>query len=88
MIMAARLSHLLGLCRSDVPERVEQTVKGFKLPASLDNIDMQGLNKFIDYDKKGRAGKINLILLRDIGMPMTYRMDKKVLKKTLTEVKI
>ncbi|MCL4557217.1 MAG: 3-dehydroquinate synthase [Deltaproteobacteria bacterium] len=88
MIMAARLSHLLGLCQSDVPERVEQTVKGFKLPASLDNIGMQDLSKSIDYDKKGRADKINLILLSDIGRPMTYRMDKKELKKILTEVKI
>ncbi len=88
MIMAAKLSHLLNLCKKDVPEKIEHIIKGVKLPPSLNGINIQHLSKSINYDKKSKSDKINLILLKEIGVPVVYRMDKKMLKKILTEVKV
>ncbi len=88
MIIAAKISHLLKLCNNEVPEKIEQIVRDVKLPASLHNLDMQHLSKSINYDKKSKADKIKLILLKGIGMPVIYQIDKKILKKILTEVRI
>ncbi len=88
MIIAANLSYLLNLCEKEVPEKIERLVRAIKLPVSSNNLDMRYLSKSINYDKKSKADKINLILLKEIGMPVVYRMDKKMLKKILREVKI
>ncbi len=86
MIMAAQLSHRLGLCTENVPERIKHAVRSVGLPTSPGGTSMQGLSKSMDYDKKGGVDTINMVLLKDIGMPLVYRMDKRLLKKTLTEV--
>jgi 3-dehydroquinate synthase len=88
MIMAAKISHLLNLCKKEVPEKIERVVRAIKLPASSNNLVMQHLSKSVNYDKKSKADKINLILLKRIGMPVAYQIDKKMLKKILTEVRI
>ena len=88
MIIAAKISCILDLCKKDVPEKIEHVIRDMELPVSIKNLDIQHLNKSINYDKKGQAGKIALILLKDIGMPMVYKIDKKMLKKKLMEVKI
>ncbi|MCL4468389.1 MAG: 3-dehydroquinate synthase, partial [Deltaproteobacteria bacterium] len=88
MIIAAKISCVLDLCKKDVPEKIEQIIRDMKLPVSINNLDIQHLSKSINYDKKGEADKIALILLKDIGMPMVYKMDKKMLKKILMEVKL
>ena len=88
MIIAAKISYLLDLCKKDVPKKIEQVIRDMELPVSINNLDIQHLSKSINYDKKSEADKIALILLKDIGMPVVYKMDKKMLKKILMEVKI
>lgn len=88
MIIASKLSHRLGLCNRDVPERIEHLIREIKLPVSVKSFDINRLSKIINYDKKNKAGKINLILLKRVGVPVIYEMDKRMLKKILTEVKV
>ena len=88
MIIAARISCVLDLYKKDVPQKIEQVIRDRALPVSVNNLDIQHLSKSINYDKKGKADKIALILLKDIRMPVVYKMDKKMFKKILMEVKI
>ncbi len=88
MIIASKLSHRLGLCNRDVPDRIEHLIREIKLPVSVKSLDINRLSKIINYDKKNKAGMINLILLKRIGVPVIYKMEKRMLKKILMEVKV
>lgn len=88
MIIASRLSYALNLCKNDVPVRIEHMVKGIGLPGSFKGLDIESLSKAVKYDKKSNGNEINLVLLKKIGAPVIYKMDKRILKKTLTEVRV
>ncbi len=88
MIIAARISNMLDLCKKDVPEKIEQEIRDMELPVSINIPDIQRLSKSINYDKKGQADKIELILLKDIGKPAIHKVEKMMLKTILMEVKI
>ena len=88
MIIAAEVSYILNLCSKQIPERIREVVMSMGLPHSLKGFAAQSLSKAIKYDKKSKANTINLILVKDIGIPKVFALDKKVLKKILREVQI
>ncbi|MGC9026075.1 MAG: 3-dehydroquinate synthase [bacterium] len=87
MVIAAKLSKRLNLCKEDVVEKLEDLVQAIGLTKYRNTFDINDLSKAINYDKKSRATKINLVLVKKIGVPVIYTMDKKMLKKILMEVK-
>lgn len=87
MVIAAKISRMLNLCKEDVPERIVELIKAIGLPVYRNFFKINELSKTINYDKKSQAKLINLVLLKDIGEPLVYRIDKKNLEKLMMEVK-
>lgn len=88
MIVAARISRYLTLCKTDVPDQVESMVRGVGLPVSLKGLNREDLSKVVEYDKKNKGMKMRLVLLKKVGVPVIYETDKRQLHKLLMEVKI
>lgn len=72
MVLAAQLSADLGLCGNDVPERLQAHLENVQLPTQIGAIPgtLPGAGELIGLmrqDKKVRDGKLNFIMLREIG---------------------
>jgi len=68
MVLAARLSELLGRCVPGTCDRLEQLLRRLGLETSLpDDADSDRLLNLMRLDKKNRADQIHLILLDEIG---------------------
>jgi 3-dehydroquinate synthase len=68
MVLAARLSELLGRLRVGTSERLVHLLEHLGLPVALpDDIDRERLLELMRLDKKNRADRIRLILLDEIG---------------------
>jgi 3-dehydroquinate synthase len=72
MVLAAQLSADLGLCGADVPERIKAHLENVQLPTQIGDIpgqlpDADKLIGLMQQDKKVRDGKLNFIMLHDIG---------------------
>lgn len=67
MSCAARLSALLGLCDPSLIERQDRLCGRFHLPIQLPKLSIAQLIRRMRSDKKGSCGKINLILLEEVG---------------------
>jgi len=71
MVVAARISENLGLSEKDVTEEIIKTLNLYGLPTRLPaSIDYDSLFKNTKNDKKVKDGKINWVLLREIGKPI------------------
>lgn len=88
MIMAARISHRLTLCKKEIPDKIESIVRDVGLPVSLKAFKTEHLSNIIDYDKKNMGMRIRLVLLKTLGVPVIYDIDKQRLHEILMEVKI
>lgn len=66
MMVAARLSHHLGLCSKEVPLRLLALLQRIGLPTQLP-IKPEILLKSIYYDKKVKEGVTHFVLTKDIG---------------------
>lgn len=64
---AAIISSRLGLCGNDVVNAVRETLLRFHLPLRAEGCSPDSLVSFLARDKKTIAGKVNWILLKDIG---------------------
>lgn len=68
MVLAARLSELLGRLRVGTSERLVHLLERLGLPVALpDDIDRERLLELMRLDKKNRADRIRLILLDEVG---------------------
>jgi len=72
MVLAAQLSAILGLCGDAVPERVKAHLENVQLPTQIGDVpglspDADKLIGRMQQDKKVRDGKLNFIMLREIG---------------------
>mgnify|MGYP001203209361 FL=1 len=67
MVYAAKLSHQLGKCSQEIPERIMKLLKKFGLPVDLPDLDPQMLIESLYHDKKTMNNKIKFILVREIG---------------------
>lgn len=68
MVLAARLSELLGLCEAGTAQRMTDLLEKLQLPVALpEHIDPEHLLELMRLDKKNMAEQIRLILLDRIG---------------------
>jgi len=72
MAQAFRFSEQLGICRPGAAARMENHLRSVGLPTSVSGIrqhlpDAHGLVKIMRQDKKAEAGRINFVLVKDVG---------------------
>ncbi len=72
MVLAAQLSTDLGFCGADVAERIKAHLENAQLPTQIGDVPgklpgADGLIGLMQQDKKVRDGKLNFIMLHDIG---------------------
>ena len=67
MVYAAKLSHQLGKCPQEIPERIMELVKKCGLPVDLPDLDPQLIIESLYHDKKTINNKIKFILVKGIG---------------------
>ncbi len=67
MVVAARLSHNLGLMRADDVARIVTLLERARLPVCAPAFGLDRYLQLMGLDKKVEGGKIRFILLRDIG---------------------
>ena len=68
MVLAMRLSELLGKLRVGATQRLVHLLEHLKLPTELpEDVDRERLLALMKLDKKNRADRLRLILLEDVG---------------------
>ena len=85
MLMAADLSMRQGWLNQQDVQRVENLVDKARLPTRAPaHMDYDAFMKIMGVDKKVRAGKINLVLLRALGHAfVTADFDPELLRETI-----
>ena len=71
MVFAAKLSNKLGLLSDDDYNFHIQILNKFDLPTDFKNINWENCFDLIKNDKKVKAGKINWVLLKSLGISFT-----------------
>lgn len=86
MCCAAEISARLSLCSPSLIKRQEQLFKLVKLPTQLPTLPIEDLMDRMKNDKKTTSGKINLILLKEIGdVVNTSAADSSLIKQVLKD---
>jgi 3-dehydroquinate synthase len=67
MVGAAKLSQHLCLLSSDAVERQQSLLQKFRLPTDFTGLDLIGITKAMEVDKKVKEKAIRWVLLQDIG---------------------
>ncbi len=67
MVGAAKLSHSMGRCSQEVPERLEALLKNLGLPVEMPELDSSAVIESLYHDKKTTNHKIKFILVKEIG---------------------
>ena len=92
MILAVKLSINLNLCNSQILVLVEKHYDKLKLKYKINDYKIKTTTKefvnLLHYDKKVKKGKINFILLKDIGSPIIIDTVKKIDLNRLIEKEI
>lgn len=71
MVCAARIGMAVGMTSAAVANSVEETLREFGLPVSVDKIDPDRMIEFMAADKKREDGKVRWVLLRQVGIAET-----------------
>jgi shikimate kinase/3-dehydroquinate synthase len=86
LVLAARLSALLGACSPDLPDRIAAHLKQTGLPTGIPGLPPERLLAHMRQDKKMRDGKLTFVLLHDIGQAFTSRdVPEALVRQVLTE---
>jgi 3-dehydroquinate synthase len=83
MVMAADLSHRLGLLDADSALRVRRLVKAAGLPVEAPDLGAQRWIELMEVDKKNEGGEIKFILLKPLGSPSITGAPREQLLATL-----
>jgi shikimate kinase/3-dehydroquinate synthase len=83
MVMAADLSHRLGLLDADSALRVRRLVKAAGLPVEAPDLGAQRWIELMEVDKKNEGGAIKFILLKPLGSPSITGAPQELLLATL-----
>ena len=84
MVGASKLSFKLGLISQDVVDKMCQLLANMNLPLKAKNCDAQKIYQDIFHDKKTVNGKINWVLLEDIGKVCIKKdVPEKLVKETI-----
>lgn len=87
MVGASKLSFKLGLISQDVVDKMCQLLANMNLPLKAKNCDAQKIYQDIFHDKKTVNGKINWVLLEDIGKVCIKKdVPEKLVKETILEI--
>lgn len=76
MVIAAELSHKLGYCDADVPERIRALVTQYHLPAGWPKVDRKIMKAAVMLDKKAQTNEIFLVLIKSIGEVVPVKFPK------------
>ncbi|MCG5540567.1 MULTISPECIES: 3-dehydroquinate synthase [unclassified Halorhodospira] len=86
MVMAARMSVRLGWLSRDGLERTTALLEAFGLPTQPPAIPEERFRELMSVDKKNRAGRLRLVLLRGVGdAVVTSEFAAEALTATLAE---
>ncbi|HEX9861278.1 MAG TPA: 3-dehydroquinate synthase [Nitrospirota bacterium] len=84
MVAAARLANKSGLCKKDVPARVEALLSALGLPVKFPELDPDSVIDALSLDKKAEDGKVKMVLPTKIGeVVITPDWDVDALKESL-----
>jgi 3-dehydroquinate synthase len=83
MVMAADLSHRLGLVDAVSVERLRKLVAAAGLPVSAPDLGTQRWLELMEVDKKNEGGAIKFILLKPLGSPSITTAPQEQLLATL-----
>lgn len=83
MVMAADLSHRLGLIDAAALERVRALVKAAGLPSAAPDLGADRWIELMEVDKKNEGGAIKFILLKPLGSPSIASVPRETLLATL-----
>jgi 3-dehydroquinate synthase len=67
MRAAATISSRLGLCADEARGHQEKLLQGFGLPGPLPHVNAATVHAGLERDKKVRGGRLNWVLLRELG---------------------
>jgi len=67
MVVAARLSHLMGMIRSDDVGRIVAILERARLPVAIPDLGLEKYLQLMGHDKKVEGGKLRFILMREMG---------------------
>jgi 3-dehydroquinate synthase len=84
MVMAADLSHRLGLVDKASVERVRNLVQKAGLPTVAPDLGLSRWIELMEVDKKNEGGAIKFILLKPLGSPSITGAPRAQLEATLT----
>jgi 3-dehydroquinate synthase len=83
MVMAAELSHRLGLIDEKTKTRVAALVKAAGLPVEAPNLGIERWLELMEVDKKSEGGQIKFILLKPLGKTIITTVPRDILEQTL-----
>jgi 3-dehydroquinate synthase len=83
MVMAADLSHRLGLLDQAGVERIRTLVQKAGLPVVAPDLGLQRWIELMEVDKKNEGGAIKFILLKPLGSPSITGAPRELLEATL-----
>ena len=83
MVMAADLSHRLGLLEASDALRVRRLVKAAGLPVEAPDLGFDRWIELMEVDKKNEGGAIKFILLKPLGSPSITGAPREQLEATL-----
>ena len=87
IVGASKLSFKLGLISQDVVDKMCQLLANMNLPLKAKNCDAQKIYQDIFHDKKTVNGKVNWVLLEDIGKVCIKKdVPEKLVKETILEI--
>ena len=85
MVMAADLSHRMGLVDAATVERLRALVAAAGLPTVAPDLGIERWIELMEVDKKNEGGAIKFILLKPLGSPSITSVPEELLRATLTE---
>ena len=93
LIAACDLSERIGLCEKGISQRVREHANEVEMPVKLGDLSNKtlwkkdALYKRMLHDKKTVNGKINFVLLRELGTPCVYNeVTQQAVNETLIEL--
>jgi len=67
MVVAARLSQIMGMLRADDVGRVVDILERTRLPVTIPDLGLERYLELMGHDKKVEGGKLRFILMRSMG---------------------
>lgn len=84
---AALLSHYLGLCSKACVERLCKLLAKYQLPLTAPGCDIEQLLAFIHRDKKSSGGKVNWVLMQEVGqVAVSSQVPEDLVRRVLAEL--